>query len=466
MATNCDPNLTRKVQVGAKIQVDCDTPAVLGVTDFQQLIQEGPELNVEVDQIENNVARNTLTNVANIPGKKMMTGSNTSFSRGSGLSTALNEYDTAMRYSGHAAIANESIPVDLDTKAGEFFIMETISGSVSSATGRVLGYNGATLIYEPVTGTFGATDVITGADSTSSVSADGALVTSVSQASYFPKSDNFELATIRQEEDGRMKETFSAAASMGLSGEASGAVELTFDNIQGKVGIYKIVYATLGGTLPVLKGTAITDGGNTGILAADVASGDDYIVYELDDGSTAFADAASLTFGTGTATATEDSVNPAGGALPNGENTGPITRFETKEFVTKCLKFEIKGNPVSFQSFEFTQNNAITNTDDASDCTGISFAQITARNPTLNFNPLVFDAALYNPFTDLCEGDIIRLEKPLLFRNSSGIMMLSIAKIQIQSIGSEDRDGNRADPIEARVLGDADSEYALTFLSS
>ncbi|MCK5019832.1 MAG: hypothetical protein KAS32_22425, partial [Candidatus Peribacteraceae bacterium] len=73
MATNCDPNLTRKVQVGAKIQVDCDTPAVLGVTDFQQLIQEGPELNVEVDQIENNVARNTLTNVANIPGKKMMT---------------------------------------------------------------------------------------------------------------------------------------------------------------------------------------------------------------------------------------------------------------------------------------------------------------------------------------------------------------------------------------------------------
>lgn len=300
--SRCAPMLQRKRQVFGKIETTCGVYTEPQLIDGKTRVYVAPVADPQVEMNERNIARATLSRLNDVVGEKTVQSQFSTEVVGSGTNTVVPEQDQFIRACGYAPITVSGIAIGSIT-GGPFLRNETITGTTSSATGRVVipATDGDTNLYiEVLTGTFtSGGETLTG--STSGATASSSAGEVAAGFAYTPVSSSFETLSIRHEEDGYVKKIAGAMGSFTITAEASKIVMFEF-TMQGVLQLFGDQALTTGVTyydtlpeifvdakLQVDRGTA---GAFTPILATvTIDAANDIVVRKDANGVTGFVSA-------------------------------------------------------------------------------------------------------------------------------------------------------------------------------
>lgn len=456
----CELNSSINRQLGLKVQVDCETPAIIEGEDFKVRAQQSPEFTLEVDMVENNEAKQSFTKTGNIAGIKRMGATFDNWTAGSGGDTDVNELDVPLRLCGLSSIFNATISVDIGSIAGAFTTFSTLTGGTSGAVAKLMFVDrtNSLIVIEVISGSFtGGGEVLTDGAGFSITSLAGEVAKS-GQRNYYPKSDNFEFGTYRQEGDGFAWEGYSVAGNLEMSAEAGQAVVSTF-TFAGKSASYKASGITgLSGVVAV--GETVTDGTNTALVVSPITASNTYFNYEVTIG-VKFPDSASLTF-SGTETATTNTV----GYEPIGDRpfTAPVVKFSTNPPIALCAKVRIEGVDLDFQNFSFSMGNELEEVLSMASCSGVKLGAIGDRRPSFSFNPLLVKSSDWNVYKDWEDGKKIDGFAIIFDKGENNRFAIVIDKLQIQGNTNGEQTKKTTFDIEADIISSVNNqEFAIVF---
>ena len=458
----CKTGLYRVRQVLAAREIDCGIPGYIDPNGKAVEVQVSPTFNENINMIENNVARKTLTRTPNIPGLRSSNLAFTAWAKGSGTPAIEPAFGIYLEGCGFTPIALDLLTISAGS--GDFEVGETVTGAPSGATGIVRvkpkkGYNGE-LYVEPVTGAFAAADTITGGTSGTTATADAQTTAGFE---YRPVSENFQNLTIRSEEDSVIcKEGNGMLGTFTLTGDNSNpaAFEFTFD---GRIGGYYRVSTDTPTIEPIAVNETLSWAGGTGTVVAayNKTGGDPYLIYTLDSG-VAIADTNAVTAAGGASfNATSKSFDAVDTcAISDGVSFDP-----GQPPIIQCAEFSANGfNPI-LQQFVLDMQNEVVVREDLNSCTGNQPATITGRNPQLTFNPEVFDVADWNVYDSWKNGELVTGFDLWIGKQAGNRLFIQMDKIQIQQIADGDRDGTAIFDITATVTSETDDgEISIYFL--
>ncbi len=223
--------LTRKRQIAVKRESTEGTAETLGNADgaFDAF---DPSHNWDPELHNRDAARKYRGQMKGVVGRVGGGYSWRTELKGSGSGATRPPWDASLACCGFTAYAVSSMTITITT-AGTFNPMETITGSSSGATGRVVGECPAAaatkLIYfVPLTSAFNTDDVITG-----SVSASTAAVDNTANGSkgweYTPDSDSDPSATVGLFEDGNMEPSRGCRGTFTIDLRSGDPLMISFD---------------------------------------------------------------------------------------------------------------------------------------------------------------------------------------------------------------------------------------------
>ena len=232
MSASCNPKLYRKRQLLAKVQSDCNVLEPLTADDGKLRVEVGQDSTPEVNMNERNMASAYLSNLPNVPGAVMGKLKVTAEVVGTGNLTDRPECGTLLRGCRFREIILSQVQIAVPPIAiAKIARNAIIVGATSGATGRVVVPVTAAsnvVTYEPITDVFTAGELIDVQDGDAGVFTTGAIPSDGGTA-YALRSSNYELITIRSEEDGHYKSMMNAMGTFSLSAEASGIAKLEFE---------------------------------------------------------------------------------------------------------------------------------------------------------------------------------------------------------------------------------------------
>lgn len=453
MAT-CQRKKKRKARVFYAVQTACNEPAIITANHGKARPKFGQAWNVQNEMNERDVARDTLSELPNIPG---LTRGEATWSWevcGSGSLSVVPEVDAALRSCGltPTALSKLSIPdmrFDTMPKRGDIII-----GGTSSATGivEIAPKTGERFLKVEITsGTFSDGEIISVSGTT--LGDGGTTVGTLSGIataggfSYRLRSSGMENVTCRSEEDGRRKEIFNAMSTMSLSFEAGGIASIDFTTT-GVVyhGARWIPVGSITGFADVSIGDEVSaTGSKTGVLLRTPVAADDGKIFYMPvlGGDIASGDSITITSSTGdeaTCTANADSEVTWG----DETDTSGITYYTTTPVTVKAGNMEIgtTGAKPRLNSFSLDAGNTVTVSQDYNEDEGLAPAQITRRQPSGSIDPEYTATASWDSVSDWLSGIsrslVVSLTRPGAENEGNNITII-IPNAQIQS----DTDGNR-----------------------
>jgi hypothetical protein len=358
----CELNSSINRQIGLALQDDCETPAIVNASDFKVRPQQSPEFNLEIDMIENNESKKSFTKTGNVAGIQRMGASFEGWLSGSGESNQVNEFDKPLRACGMGSVDNITISVDIASipSGAEYKTFSTLTGATSTAEGLLMFVDkkNSLAVFEMKSGSFVSGENLSdGAGFT--IDTTGSPVSDSANKNYYPKSDNWEWFTYRQEGDDYAWEGYSVAGDLEISTEAGQPVASNF-TFAGKSALYKnsLITGLTGGSVAV--GDTATDGsGNVVKVVSALTGSETYFNYEVVTG--ALPDATAITF-SGGASATTASVQRD--SIGDRVDTIGVTKYSTNSPIALCsgiriLKSNTEGVDLDFQNFSFSLNNEL-----------------------------------------------------------------------------------------------------------
>ena len=464
----CELNSSINRQVGLKEQVDCETPAIISGADFKVRPQQSPEFTLEIDMIENNESKKSFTKTGNVAGIQRMGASFEGWLSGSGVSTEVNEFDKPLRACGLNPVQNVNIPVDMSTSSGEYKTFSTLTGGTSGATGLLMFVDkkNSLAVFEMKTGgAFNSSETLTDGAGFS-IDTNGTPATETANRNYYPKSDNWEWFTYRQEGDDYAWEGYSVAGDLEISTEAGQPVASNF-TFAGKNALYKNSLIT-GLTGAVAVGDLATDGGspaNVVRVVSPIAVGDTYFNYEVVNGELPTGTAITFTTSTETATTASAQRDPIGDRV----DTIGVTKYSTNSPIALCsgiriLKSNTEGVDLDFQNFSFSLNNELEEILSMASCSGVKLGAIGDRRPSFSFNPLLVTSDDWGAYADFKEGKIIDGFAIIFDKGVLNRFAIVFDKIQIQSISNADQNKKTTFEFECDVVSQVDDqEFAIVY---
>lgn len=455
----CELNSSINRQVGLKEQVDCETPAIISGADFKVRPQQSPEFTLEIDMIENNEAKKSFTKSGNIAGIQRMGGTFEGWMSGSGVTTAVNEFDKPLRACGLNPIQNANIPVDMSTSSGEYKTFSTLTGLTSGAEALLMFVDkkNSIAVVEIISGTFSSGETLSDG-SGFTIDCTGTQVVETANRNYYPKSDNWEWFTYRQEGDDYAWEGYSVAGDLEISTEAGQAVASNF-TFAGKSALYKNSAITgLSGAVAV--GETATDGSTVVKVVSPLVGSEGYFNYEVVSG-TSIPDTTAITFSGGqTATTASAQRDPIG----DRDDTTGITKYSTNPPIALCAGIRIEGVDLDFQNFSFSLNNELEEILSMASCSGVKLGAIGDRRPSFSFNPLLVTSSDWDAYVDFKEGKIIDGFAIVFDKGVLNRFAIVFDKIQIQSLGNAEQNKKTTFEFECDVISNTDDqEFAIVY---
>lgn len=232
--STCDPLLERLHQVGLAVEASCGAGHSFTNADFKMRVSAA-NTDINMSPIEDDTLTATLSPRPLTMGEKLSTVTISTRLVGSGVAGTKPESDVALRGCALASVVLQKMPIGAVT-GGPFLPGEVITQATSLATGRVMRpcIDGDDDIYFVIlSGTWDGTNEITGGTSGATATPSG--VPAADGFAYHPVSSGQETIAIRDEKDGRYKETNGAMGTFTLASDASGVLNAEF-TFQGKKG--------------------------------------------------------------------------------------------------------------------------------------------------------------------------------------------------------------------------------------
>ena len=455
----CELNSSINRQVGLKEQVDCETPSIISGADFKVRPQQSPEFTLEIDMIENNESKKSFTKTGNVAGIQRMGASFEGWMSGSGVSTEVNEFDKPLRACGLGSVQNVNIPVDMSTSSGEYKTFSTLTGGTSNATGLLMFVDkkNSIAVFEMKTLAFVSGETLSDGAGFS-IDTNGVPATETANRNYYPKSDNWEWFTYRQEGDDYAWEGYSVAGDLEISTEAGQPVASNF-TFAGKSALYKnSAITSLSGAIAVDE-TATDGSGNVVKVVSPLSGSESYFNYEVVSGT--LPDATSITFSGGASAVTASAQRE-----PIGDRTVTIgvTKYSTNSPIALCAGIRIEGVDLDFQNFSFSLNNELEEILSMASCSGVKLGAIGDRRPSFSFNPLLVTSDDWGAYADFKEGKIIDGFAIIFDKGVLNRFAIVFDKIQIQSISNADQNKKTTFEFECDVVSQVDDqEFAIVY---
>jgi hypothetical protein len=463
----CELNSSINRQIGLALQDDCETPAIVNASDFKVRPQQSPEFNLEIDMIENNESKKSFTKTGNVAGIQRMGASFEGWLSGSGESNQVNEFDKPLRACGMGSVDNITISVDIASipSGAEYKTFSTLTGATSTAEGLLMFVDkkNSLAVFEMKSGSFVSGENLSdGAGFT--IDTTGSPVSDSANKNYYPKSDNWEWFTYRQEGDDYAWEGYSVAGDLEISTEAGQPVASNF-TFAGKSALYKnsLITGLTGGSVAV--GDTATDGsGNVVKVVSALTGSETYFNYEVVSG--ALPDATAITF-SGGASATTASVQRD--SIGDRVDTIGVTKYSTNSPIALCsgiriLKSNTVGVDLDFQNFSFSLNNELEEILSMASCSGVKLGAIGDRRPSFSFNPLLVTSDDWGAYADFKEGKIIEGFAITFDKGAFNRFAIVFDKIQIQSISNADQNKKTTFEFECDVISQVDDqEFAIVY---
>jgi hypothetical protein len=463
----CELNSSINRQIGLALQDDCETPAIVNASDFKVRPQQSPEFNLEIDMIENNESKKSFTKTGNVAGIQRMGASFEGWLSGSGESNQVNEFDKPLRACGMGSVDNITISVDIASipSGAEYKTFSTLTGATSTAEGLLMFVDkkNSLAVFEMKSGSFVSGENLSdGAGFT--IDTTGSPVSDSANKNYYPKSDNWEWFTYRQEGDDYAWEGYSVAGDLEISTEAGQPVASNF-TFAGKSALYKnsLITGLTGGSVAV--GDTATDGsGNVVKVVSALTGSETYFNYEVVSG--ALPDATAITF-SGGASATTASVQRD--SIGDRVDTIGVTKYSTNSPIALCsgiriLKSNTEGVDLDFQNFSFSLNNELEEILSMASCSGVKLGAIGDRRPSFSFNPLLVTSDDWGAYADFKEGKIIEGFAITFDKGAFNRFAIVFDKIQIQSISNADQNKKTTFEFECDVISQVDDqEFAIVY---
>lgn len=235
MSDLCSPLLANVKQLGGIIEATCGSGGSFVAADFKTRISSAT-VDVDMSPIEDDTLTASLSPRPITMGEKKASLKAAAKLVGSGVAGTKPEIDVLLRACAMTSVVVSAISIGAVT-GGPFIPGETVTQATSLATGRVMKtcVNGDTKLYITVSsGTFDATNVITG--TTSSATATASSVATAAGFAYHPTTASTpETGAFRLEEDGRFKTVNGAAGTFTISADSSGVLKIEF-TMNGKLG--------------------------------------------------------------------------------------------------------------------------------------------------------------------------------------------------------------------------------------
>ena len=235
MSDLCSPLLANVKQLGAIVEASCGSGGSFVAADFKTRISSAT-VDIDMSPIEDDTLTASLSPRALAMGEKKASAKVAAKLVGSGVSGTKPEIDILLRGCAMTSVVVSAISIGAVT-GGPFIPGETVTQATSLATGRVMkvcNTGDAKLYLTVLTGTFNATDVITGG--TSAATATASSTASAAGFAYHPvTAATPETVALRLEEDGRFKTVNGAAGTFTISADSSGVMKIEF-TMNGKYG--------------------------------------------------------------------------------------------------------------------------------------------------------------------------------------------------------------------------------------
>jgi len=459
----CELNSSINRQIGLALQDDCETPAIVNGVDFKVRPQQSPEFTLEIDMIENNESKKSFTKTGNVAGIQRMGASFEGWLSGSGVSGSINEFDKPLRACGLGSVNNVTIAVDISSipSSSEYKTFSTLTGGTSNATAILMFVDkkNSLAVFEMKTLAFVSGETLSdGAGFT--IDTTGSPVSDSANKNYYPKSDNWEWFTYRQEGDDYAWEGYSVAGDLEITTEAGQPVASNF-TFAGKSALYKNSLIT-GLTSAVAVGETATDGAtpaNVVKVVSALTGSETYFNYEVVSGQLPTGTA--ITFSGGeTATTASAQRDPIGDRV----DTIGVTKYSTNSPIALCSGIRIEGVDLDFQNFSFSLNNELEEILSMASCSGVKLGAIGDRRPSFSFNPLLITSDDWGAYADFKEGKIIDGFAIIFDKGAFNRFAIVFDKIQIQSVSNADQNKKTTFEFEADVVSQVDDqEFAIVY---
>lgn len=468
--TACQPKLSRKRQLLAAIQTDCESLAPMGADDGLIRLEVGGDFTPEQAMNERNLALINLSKLPNVPGATVGKGSFTSEVVGSGSLANTPDADVYLRASGLERINLSYLDIKVPPASEEIAKNAIIVGATSGATGRVavpIDARTTRVFIELISGNFQADESINvQGGSTGVFTALAAEQTGGFE--YSPISQDFEFASIQSEEDGLVKMMRGALLNFSVSAEASGIGKFEWEatGVIDKTALIVGADAVVGGPT-IAKGTLLystTSGNKTIELQRFYDSADPeaaIIVYRLVSGS---------------AVADNDVFLDAGAANGFTIDGTPTKAYVRDQAMTTGVAFRTTIPPVlqdarckigSFSpvinSINFDLGNNVISRVNANDPTGLVSSYITDRAPSGSFDPEMVSASSFDFMNNWFSGGTFAGQ--FKFGNQEGnTIWIIIPAMQAQNASQGEREGMDTVGWDFNATGSDNSEFSIVFV--
>jgi hypothetical protein len=223
--------LSRKQQIALKVEGTEGTAVTLGAAGAKMLCYD-PSFSADIGLHERNPCRSSLTPLTKIPGRQAAGLSWRTELKGSGVVATRPAWDAALRCCGFTSAAVSTIACGT-IAGGPFLPGETITGSSSGGTGRVVGQiddGDAAISYVPTSGAtvFNADDVFTGGTSAATCAASAGPAASKGYE-YRPASSGVPSCSAARFKDGMKAKIHGARGNVAIDAKAGEPAFLAFN---------------------------------------------------------------------------------------------------------------------------------------------------------------------------------------------------------------------------------------------
>ena len=245
------PILKRKTQVALALESVEGTAETLTDADAGMLVYD-PDFSTDFSRFERDPARDTLSKLASVMGRRLGSISWRTELKGSGDVTVEPAFDAALKASGFAVLPVSSVAIGAVT-GGPFVAGEKITNG-SGFEGFVQGSvedGDASFFFVTTAGTLGNGDTVTGGSSGATATTSGAP-TDDQGFSYHPVSAGVPSATVAIYQDGLKKQLIGARGTVvvsNVSGEPS-FLEFSFTGVYDAVTDEPMLSPTYEPTIP------------------------------------------------------------------------------------------------------------------------------------------------------------------------------------------------------------------------
>lgn len=461
---SCQPKLSRKRQIFAKVSSDCETLEPLVAADGLLVIDVGADDTPEVNMNEREIARKYLSRVPNVPGAIVGSIQATAELVGSGDLTVAPPVGIYLQGCGYRVINLSNFGIKTPPATESIPRNSILEGATSGATARVvvpITPETKKVFVEMVSGAFQADEQVNVQDGSTNVFvAEGAQISG--GFSYQPVSENFSFLSMLLEKDGNFSAMHGALGTASFSFEASTIPKVEFD-FTGVVDEDALEVATDApvGVSTLTAGTLLYSGNKIIKLLRDYNSADIYstIVFDEINGTVVDNDA----FLAENATDGFTINGTPSRAYYGVRNMTDVTYLDVIPDVVQDTETKIGSFTPVFSTISFDMGNTVIPRPDANSKTGLISAYINGRNPNGSIDPEEVALTDFDFYRGWFKGDLFDFGFKI-GREEGNTIHFFMPKIQNQNVADGDREGMDTMSLEYEAKGDADDEVEIVFV--